>query len=244
MKKILLFIALFALGYTASAQSLALTYEGNTLASNSTIMVILDPGVEVVTAYIGCINNNADTVSVKTKKIIQPGDTLAETSNYFCWGACFPPYIYISPNSIPIEPGATNNDFYADYEPRTIIGVSTITYVFFNADNPNDSASVTVQWNASPAGLGQDLLKQMKLSDAYPNPASTVARIDYSLPAGMENSHLVISNLLGAKVKEIPVSSLQGRIDIPVSDLPNGIYFYTLKTQNNLAITQKFVVRH
>jgi hypothetical protein len=71
-----------------------------------------------------------------------------------------------------------------------------------------------------------------------------MARIDYDLPAGLENASVVITNLLGAKVKELTVSGLEGQLQIPVHDLQDGIYFYTLKTQKNLAITKKFVVRH
>ena len=207
-------------------------------------MIMCDPGDEVVTGYIACTNDNAEALSVKTKKIIYEGDTLTGTSNYFCWGACFPPFIYVSPTSLMIEPGATSNDFYADYEPRDVPGVSRITYVFFDENNPDDSASVIVDWNASPAGLGQELLSQVTFSEAYPNPASTMARVDYDLPVELENSVVIITNLLGARVKELPLTSMQGRLEIPVFDLQDGIYFYTLKSQNNLAVTKKLVVRH
>ena len=244
MKKLLLSIALLSFGLAAVSQNLVLSYEGNTLDPGQTLQVILDPGEEVVTAYIACTNNSSASISVKTKKLILEGDTLTGTSNYFCWGACFPPFVYNSPNAIMVDPGATNNDFYADYEPRAQIGISTITYVFFDENNPADSAAVTVEWNGSPAGVSNPLLSQVTFSEAYPNPASTVARVDYDLPAGLENAGVVITNLLGAKVMELQVNGLQGQLEIPVYDLQDGIYFYTLKTQKNLAITKKFVVRH
>jgi hypothetical protein len=244
MKKLLLSFILLTFAMAGFSQNLSLSYDGNALPPNGNLMIICDPSEIVVTAYISCTNNSSVPMNVKTKKIIQEGDTLTGTSNYFCWGACFPDFVYVSPNYITIDPTVTNTDFYADYEPRTIPGVSRITYVFFDESNPNDSASVTVDWNASPAGLGEDILSQVSLSAAYPNPASTVARIDYELPAGLENSTLVVSNMLGATVKEMTLGNTYGRLEIPVANLPNGIYFYTLKGNNNLAVTKKFVVRH
>jgi hypothetical protein len=244
MKKLLLFSILFTFTAAAISQSLVLSYEGTTLEPGETIQVILDPDETVVTAYISCTNNNTSSLSVKTKKIIQEGDTITGTSNYFCWGACFPPFVYVSPTSIMIDPDVTNEDFYADYEPRGHAGISRITYVFFDENNPDDSAAVTVDWNGSPAGIADELLGKVQFSDAYPNPATSVTKVDFELPEELENATVVITNLLGAKVKEFPVNGLQGQLEIPVFDMEDGIYFYTLKAQNNLAVTKKFVVRH
>lgn len=243
MKKLVLTFSLIIFGLASFSQSLALTYEGNPVAPNSSIMVILDPADEVATINVFCTNNNSAALSVKTKKIIHEGDTLPGTSNYFCWGACFPPFVYES-GGLMIEPGATSEEFSADYEPHMVPGISTITYVFFDENNPDDSIGFTVDWNASPASLDEDLLSQVRFSAAYPNPASSVARVDYQFPEGLENSTVLVSNLLGATVREIPVGNTHGLLEIPVYDLPEGIYFYTLKTKNNLAITKKFVVRH
>lgn len=243
MKKILLSILLVTLGMAAISQSLSLSYEGNTLEPGETIQVVFEPDVVLVSVGIACTNNNSSALDVIAKKVIHEGDTVPLTSNYFCWNACFPPFVYEG-GELTIEPGATNEAFTGDYEPKGIPGISTITYVFFDANNPDDSVAVTVEFNGSPAGLGNELLSQLDLSDAYPNPASTVACVDYDLPYELQNSTLVVTNLLGAKVREIQLNGLQGRLDIPVYDLQDGLYFYTLETQNNLAVTKKFVVRH
>ena len=123
-------------------------------------------------------------------------------------------------------------------------GISTITYVFFDDNNHDDSVAVTVQWNGGWAGISDELLDKVSFSDAYPNPASTLAHINYDLPSGMENSSVIVTNLLGAKVMEFPVNDLQGRLEIPVFDLLDGVYFYTLKSHNEIAITKKLIVRH
>jgi hypothetical protein len=244
MKKVLLLAILSFFGAAAFAQSYQIFYDGNPVANNSAIQVICDPSTTVVTAYIACKNIGAMSVSTKTKKIIHAGDTLTGTGNYFCWGACFPPFVYVSPIALMIGPGATSNDFYADYEPRGQVGASKITYVFFDENNTNDSAAITVEWKASPTDIGQELFSKIRFSDAYPNPANRIAFIDYELPEGLENTSVIITNLLGAKVMEIMVSRRNGTLEIPVEDLNNGIYFYTLRTKNGFAITKKLIVRH
>jgi hypothetical protein len=244
MKKLLLSFIFLFIGTLAFSQSLSLSIGGNALDPGATHQVICDPADEMVTEYIACTNNGSATISVKTKKIIHEGDTLTGTINSFCWGACFPPFVYESPSSIPIEPGATSNDFYAEYSPEDVPGISKITYVFFDENNRDDSVSVIVEWNASPAGIEQELLNQVNFSDAFPNPASNVIRINYNLPVEMAGASIVITNLLGAKVEEVPLNGLQGQLELPVNDMPNGIYFYSLNYRNNLAITKKLVVRH
>lgn len=244
MKKILLFLLLLAFGTGAIAQNLQIFYDGDPVEPAGTLQIICDPSTELVTAYIACKNNGASSLSVKTKKIIQPGDTLAGTSNYFCWAACFPPFIYVSPTSVMIDPGSTSNDFYADYEPRAQVGTSIITYVFFDENNPLDSAAVTVEWKASPSGIAEELFSKARLSGAYPNPASRIAAVDYEIPEGLESGSLIVTNLLGATVREIILSQRNGKVEIPVEDLNNGIYFYTLRTREGLALTRKLIVRH
>ena len=116
MKKLLLSILLTTIGVYLFSQSFILSYDGNTIPNGGSIMIMCDPGDEVVTGYIACTNDNAEALSVKTKKIIYEGDTLTGTSNYFCWGACFPPFIYVSPTSITIDPTNLNPETMGQFQ--------------------------------------------------------------------------------------------------------------------------------
>jgi hypothetical protein len=156
---------------------------------------------------------------------------------------CFLPTTYISPNNISIDPGATNEEFYGDYNPNSIIGSSKVTYVFFDMNNTNDSVAVTVEYKASPASVGESIQKSVSMSAVYPNPAVSTANIDYSLPSGVNRAEIVLTNMLGCRVGQVSLPETSGKARIPVSDLLNGVYFYSLVVDGQVAQTGKFIVK-
>lgn len=244
MKKILLL--LFCLSFFSGifAQNFSLLdTNGVAIASGSTIQFVGNPTDLVIQAVVYLKNNSDAAKDVKVKKVIHAGDTLAGTVNTFCWGLCFPPTTYVSPFSQNILPGDTCKQFYGDYNPLNIPGVSKITYVFYDVDNTNDSVSVVVKYYGSPAGINDDLIGQVTFSAAYPNPAVNVVYADYTIPESVNRASIVITNMLGSKVKEVSLHDRSGKARIAVSDLINGIYFYSLRADDQLLLTRKFVVR-
>jgi len=242
MKKILLTVLAISTTVLMQAGSLELYFNGTALAPGATIQVVGDPSAEAIQAKLSVKNISAKSLDVKAKKVIHEGDTLPGTTNYFCWGLCFPPFVYESPNVLTIEPGATNEEFYGDYTAFNIPGISRVMFVFFDANQPNDSVAVTVEFNASPASVG-DMAKSVKFSEAYPNPATSVVNVDYALTTGISRASVVLTNMLGSRVKEIVLTEQTGRIQIPVSELVNGIYFYSLVANDQVILTRKFVVK-
>ncbi len=138
-----------------------------------------------------------------------------------------------------IEPAQISDQFYGDYRPKNIPGKSKIMYVFFDVDNRNDSVAVMVEYNASPASAGDDLAGLVKFSGAYPNPAVNMVNVDYSIPASVNKASITITNMLGCKVKEVKLDSYSGKSQIDVSELINGIYFYSLIADDQLILNQE-----
>lgn len=245
MKKILLSLICVAFFSVSFSQSFSLQdTNGVAIAAGSTIHLIGDPTAMVMTAKVHVKNNAAEAKDVKVKKVIHEGDTLPLTMNYFCWGVCYGPTTYVSPFPQTIQGGAVNDQFYGDYNPQLVPGKSKITYVFFDANNANDSVAVTVEFNASPASIDNDLKTRTSISAAYPNPASTNVYLDYTLPTDVNKASVVISNILGSKVMEVGLDNFAGKLQIPVSELNNGVYFYSVMADDQMIITRKFVVRH
>jgi hypothetical protein len=244
MKKILLLALCFSFYLGISAQSFSLSYSGGPIAPGGTIQVLGNPTDMVIQAYISVTNNASVAKSVKAKKMINDGDTLAGTDNYFCWDICYTEFTYVSFGALSIEPGQTNNNFYGDYNPLNVPGISKVKYVFFDAESRNDSVAVTVEFNASPASVGDDLISAVKFANAYPNPARNSVSVDYSIPFPVNNVSVVVSNMLGSKVKEISLGDRNGKARIDVTGLMDGIYFYSLVVDNSMLLTRKFVVRH
>jgi hypothetical protein len=243
MKKILLSALSVIITVSLYSQSLSLIFNGEPISPGTTVQVMGDPTDPYLQAKAGVKNNSADSIEVKVKKHINAGDTLPNTMNVFCWGLCFPPNTYVSPTSILIGPDQVNDtSFYGDYFPNGVIGISRISYIFFDVNNVNDSVWFMVEYNASPAFVAEDLLSRIALSDAYPNPAVGTVNFDYRLPEDTRKSNIIISNILGARVKEVQLTGISGTINIPVGDLVNGIYFYTLSVNDHLLVTRKFVI--
>lgn len=244
MKKILLLSFCLSLFSGIFAQSFSLMdTNGVAIPSGATIQLVGNPTDEVIQAIVYVKNNSDAAKDVKVKKVIHAGDTLAGTVNTFCWGLCFPPTTYTSPFSQNILPGDTCKQFYGDYNPMTVPGMSKITYVFFDVNNTTDTVEVIVKYNASPAGISDDLISQVKFSAAYPNPAVNLVYADYTIPESVIRASIVITNMLGSKVKEVSLNDRSGKAQIAVSDLINGIYFYSLRADDQLLMTRKFVVR-
>ena len=128
-----------------NSQSLTLSDSNGDIPNNSDVNYYGGPD-DLLTSYVFVTNNSAISIDVKVKKVeldIVPGSI-----NYFCWGMCFPPEVYVSPYPISIASGETNDsDFSGDYMPNGAIGTSKIRYVFFDDNNPSDSVCVNVLYH-------------------------------------------------------------------------------------------------
>jgi hypothetical protein len=242
MKKTLLLITLVISAGFLFGQSLSLTYDGEPLEPNSKLYILGDPMDDIIQAAIDVTNNASTDLSVKAKKVINEGDTLTGTSNYFCWGACYPSFVYISPAEVIIGAGQTTSEFFGDYQPKEIPGKSTIRYCWWDVNNPDDSVTVTVEYNASPAGIGEDIADGSFVSKVYPNPATERVTFSYSLPQRTAKASIVISNLLGARVMEVSLNGIEGDMTMNVSDLKKGVYFYNLIADGKRLDTKKLII--
>ena len=94
---------------------------------------------------------------------------------------------------------------------------------------------------ASPVGL-DDLPVVFNLSQNTPNPFNPVTTIKYSLPEPAQYSFKVY-DLIGNEVYSFSSSGVKGTYEITFdgSNLPSGIYFYTLQT-DKFSSTKKMIL--
>jgi hypothetical protein len=242
MKKLILF---FFLGFIAAlivnAQSLQLSDSTGLLQNNTTIFKYGSPSADEILSYIFVKNTKNDSISVNVKKVHLVINT--GTMNLLCWGLCFDTSVYVTHDPIVIHAGRTDStDFSAHYLPNGApAGISTIRYVFFDANNPSDSVCVNISFDTYPQGIKG--FSGKNLFAAFPNPADDYVNFSFSLPAGSEGM-VVIRDLLGSSVKEVPVTSVSGKISVNTLDLADGIYFYTFLSNGNQISTRKLVIRH
>jgi len=242
MKKFVL-IVLFSFSIFANSfsQSLTLADSVGAVANNSTIIRSGHINDAEILSYIFVKNTTSAAIAVKVKKVELNLGT--GTINTFCWGLCFPPNVYVSPDPLTINAHATDSvDFAGHYTPSGFEGLSTVRYVFFNAANPSDSVCFNVSYDTYPLGVSNQTIKNT-LSGAYPNPANNVVNFEYSLNTG-NNGSVVIRNLVGMVIKQSDLISSDNKIAVLTSDLPDGIYFYSFVVDGRTVSTHKLIIKH
>lgn len=243
MKKILFTTLAITFGaFVAISQNLSLVYEGNTIPANHTIGFWGPANGDEMVIEIEVTNNSNAPMDVLAKKV--ENSIIPETVNTFCWaGQCYPPFVYISPNYTTIPAGATTavGEFSGHYNPMSIPGQSSISYVFYDNNNPLDSVMVTILFYTSTTGLALNNESGFSISDPYPNPASQMVKFDYKLDQ-VSNANLKVYSLVGSLVKEINITQHSGTIQIETGLLQEGFYFYTLSDSGKELKTGRFIV--
>ncbi len=87
---------------------------------------------------------------------------------------------------------------------------------------------------SSTEGTSNTLPKQFELMQNYPNPFNPSTTIEFSLPK-RTNVKLTVYNILGKKIAELADGNYDAgsySIIFNAKDLPSGVYFYQLKTDN------------
>lgn len=144
-------------------------------------------------------------------------------------------------NVIPAS--TTDESFKMYYDADGNVGTSQIIYVFSDPTNPSNYALYWIHFDAQPSAIGEDILAKTTFSPAYPNPAESFVSFNYDIPDEVNQAEIIITNLLGAVVYEGSLSGFNGTKRIDVSNLTGGIYFATLKLDNEAALSQKILVQ-
>jgi hypothetical protein len=250
MKKLLLSSAfVFGLASVISAQSLVVLLKGtSTNITGTTINVDSvingDPYQAMVCNTVDVKNVGSSTMTVRCSRNVV--SAIPGSENSFCWGSgCYSTATNTSPilQSPDIAPGAMSSTFVGDYKPSLNPGATTITYRYYDNANPSDYAEVTVVYNATASGIEESGKADGSISNAYPNPASSLVSVKYDMNQFANNGKIVFYDMLGKKVKDVELTEKQGLAKINVADLTAGLYFYTFVIDDKTIATKKIVIR-
>ncbi len=134
-------------------------------------------------------------------------------------------------------------EFSGDYNPGTIIGQSSISYVFFDSGNENDSVMVTVLFTTTATGLNPINEREFRISEPYPNPANGFVKFDYDLNQ-IHNSQVKVIFSGGFIGERNKITDQSGTIQINTDKLQEGFYFYVLSSSGKELKTGRFIVSH
>lgn len=233
MKKTVL-ISLLILAYAGSqAQSLTLVNPVTHIASPN--------ASQIAQGFITVRNVSASAKDVMVERILNnlaPGHT-----GYFCWDVCYGETVNMSANPLTIQPSTDNYSFYCDVDPHGVMGLDTVCYRFFDANNASDNVEICLYFDIGTGIPSVNASQKNQLSVASPNPANTLSGINYYTDI-TKNPKLVIYDLLGGKVFEAKLVQKQGAYILNVADLNQGVYLYSLIENGKTVATKKLVVAH
>ena len=240
-KSIFTMLFLAAMGWV-SAQSLQFEWNGHVYSEGETIECTNDEyGYGEFIQHMQVRNLTSGDMNVIVEKEVV--EDLEGATNFFCWGSCFDPEIYVSPSPVTVAANSVTGEgelsFHVLFDPE-VFGKVMVKYSAYDRGNLEDRMTINVVFNKSGVGLSDP--SAVRFGQAYPNPASSVINFDYSLNAN-DKASVSIYNLLGQEVMNLPMNTLQDRLSFSVSDLNDGIYFCNLFVNGCAVKTEKFVVK-
>ena len=165
---------------------------------------------------------------------------------YLCWGTCFMPGVFEATHSVAAgSEGIFNGHvMFMDANSGEVLPVGTevkMVYTFFDERNPEQTYTFNVNFKYQTESI-VDYNSADIFSNAYPNPANNTVSFDYNMPYDVNSASVAIYNMMGQEVVRQDLNLGGSRADINVSDLNEGVYFYSLIINNQTVKTNKFVV--
>ncbi|MCB9178021.1 MAG: T9SS type A sorting domain-containing protein [Flavobacteriales bacterium] len=247
MRKYLYSFLAFGVPFLAAAQEPIVTLtdeEGNVVNetivhADATILASRD-----TVSLLAQLNANEErTVNIRRYEL----DVVSQTRNFFCWGVCYTAQsagnipVWESAHPVFIGAGQTVDNFHAYYEAQGHVGSSTFRFVWFDADNTNDSTWVDIVFDATAVGIEENLANAHLT--IFPNPSKGAdVQFDVEMPSLSGATALVIHNAVGQRIRTTPVRSGQPIARLSTEGLAPGLYFATLDHQGRGLVTQRFVV--
>lgn len=240
-KALVLFVSIMIISGYLHAQDMLLSWEGDTLGN--TVTVWGEPDAEEFIFQAVVHNNTNAWMKIKVRRT--QVDMVDSTSSYFCWGDCFDVDVDESPDSLLVPSGGSSVDgaFSGHYLPNMKNGTSTVEYMFYNMDNEDQNVKVLVKYWASPNSIGKDYINNSSISNIYPNPGSSQVSINYNITDQVNSAAVRLVNIYGNIVVEQNIDLGTSKLTVDISNLENGVYFYTVLLDGYVYRTQKLIIR-
>ncbi|MBR0323950.1 MAG: T9SS type A sorting domain-containing protein [Bacteroidales bacterium] len=225
-----------------ATSALTFKYEGETVEPG-TINIVSDINDSYEIQFdLDIINTTDADINV----VAQMEDLTGIGMTYLCWGTCFMPGVFEATHSVAAgSEGIFNGHvMFMDANSGEVLPVGTevkMVYTFFDERNPEQTYTFNVNFKYQPESI-VDYNSADIFSNAYPNPANNTVSFDYNMPYDVNSASVAIYNMMGQEVVRQNLNLGGSRADINVSDLNEGVYFYSLIVNNQTVKTNKFVV--
>jgi hypothetical protein len=236
-KTLLLFhVILFAFPMTMIGQGISIAF-GDSLVQGHV------SNTKDIEAYIEVRNDGAADVEIKVTRRLDRTNALLD-SNAICWVVCFGTDTDTSSTQITLAPGQRSapTDFtghvYPDRDGMAFSG--GITYIFYDKNNPTDSAAHTVYYEVIPDMSTPE--ENASTWSVYPNPASDFIWIE-AFDGAAEDTRIEFTDVLGRILHSERFDASFGSTSISLDALRSGVYLYGIYEGDRLIEKKKLVVR-
>jgi len=241
MKKVLTILFIICITLTCYAQKFQLTnLEGNLYTDGETIAVsITEEDLNTFDEYFTeFIVKNLTGEELNIRTIRTNIEIVDGMQAYVCAGiACYPDDAFEI--DLILEPESSEN-YALHLAPKGNFGMCKFKLDFMLAEE-----KITIFINIDVQQLGVAELNSTISLTAFPNPvpANSTVNISFTLADKNDINRLVIRNIVGSEVMNIPLNPYQESTSIDISPLVGGIYFYAIETQNQIVIAKKLIVK-
>ena len=242
MKKLitLLFISITFISYAQQFQltdsrGTILYADGQTISSAITEADLDDLGDYILEVGVHNLTGAVLDVTTVRENIALPAGMQA----FVCFGNCDEPTGELLTMSGSIEEESIT--FFLHVRPHGKTGLCQ-----FKVDYISSAQKMTLYFDiqVGPVGVQEQNNAKVSLS-AYPNPATVNSKVNvnYTLADKNANHRLVVRNIVGAEVLNIPLNPNENRTSFETSSLLSGIYFYAIENKNQISIAKKLIVK-
>ncbi len=199
-----------------------------------------DPQTPFVETGLTVYNRSDSAIAVVAERV--DNQVSGSQYDYFCWEVCYGATVNRSIGAIQIRPDKSTDAFTLTFFPEGEGSPVQVRMRFYNRSNPSDYVEHTFHFGTSATPIEAASATPQLLSQPYPNPARSIARLDYSLPMGTHSAQLILFNLIGKRIAHFPLAELQGRAQFSVVDYPAGIYMVSLLVEGQSLATRRLIV--
>jgi hypothetical protein len=189
----------------------------------------------------GIVRNNSKVTSVITMLKVYLHERQEGQSLMICWGEqCLPPISDVGltkfSERVPIMVQSTSgNKFHCTVDQGGVEGDMVATFVFYDANNPNDSAAFTTHVHIGPTDVEEITVNTLGIS---PNPASDFINVNFDSDA----STIKIFDITGILLNSFNVESGTHSLNINMSTIPSGVYLLNIINRDGTMQTRRFVI--
>ena len=246
MKKLFFTLALILSVMSLSAQKFTITEKesGNVVENGATYYVYgsgyYGEGSELLIEFDFTSNTAISVIGRKT-----PTNIIEGTYTYICFGSCLAPTTGVqetTPNMLEADSTMTLSGHYMADDYMAVLGQEQyLTLEVWDEETPEETFIINVIFKYSLDGV-EDNNAVTEFSNAYPMPASDVVNFDYSFDSNVSSAMIAIYNMMGQEVLRSDISGMSGKMSLNVSDLADGVYFYSLVVNGVIEKSNKLVV--